>query len=419
VSEILDELRWRGLVAQTTDESALRQALADGPITVYCGFDPTAASLHVGHLLQLIILRKLQLGGHQVLCLVGGATGLIGDPRPSAERVLKTKGETAEFVARIQHQVQPFLDFDGDNAAILVNNLDWTAPLSAIDFLRDLGKHFRVNQMLRKESVAARLSSDHGISYTEFSYQILQALDYLHLYREFGCTLQTGAVDQWGNIIAGTDLIHRVEGTSVHALTSPLITDAAGQKFGKSEGNALWLDPVLTSPYVFFQFWLNVEDASVVDYLRVFTERTPDEIAVLARSLAEKPHLREAQRVLAADVTTLVHGAAVTSAVQAASEALFGKGDLTALDARTLDDATGELSGAAVAVGTSIVDALVAVGLVDSRNAARRAISDGGASVNNVRVTDPEQALAPGDFLHGRVALLRRGRKSLAAARLG
>ncbi len=419
MSEILDELRWRGLVAQTTDESALRQALADGPITVYCGFDPTAASLHVGHLLQLIILRKLQLGGHQVLCLVGGATGLIGDPRPSAERVLKTKGETAEFVARIQHQVQPFLDFDGDNAAILVNNLDWTAPLSAIDFLRDLGKHFRVNQMLRKESVAARLSSDHGISYTEFSYQILQALDYLHLYREFGCTLQTGAVDQWGNIIAGTDLIHRVEGTSVHALTSPLITDAAGQKFGKSEGNALWLDPVLTSPYVFFQFWLNVEDASVVDYLRVFTERTPDEIAVLARSLAEKPHLREAQRVLAADVTTLVHGAAVTSAVQAASEALFGKGDLTALDARTLDDATGELSGAAVAVGTSIVDALVAVGLVDSRNAARRAISDGGASVNNVRVTDPEQALAPGDFLHGRVALLRRGRKSLAAARLG
>ena len=419
MSEILDELRWRGLVAQTTDESALRQALADGPITVYCGFDPTAASLHVGHLLQLIILRKLQLGGHQVLCLVGGATGLIGDPRPSAERVLKTKGQTAEFVARIQHQVQPFLDFDGDNAAILVNNLDWTAPLSAIDFLRDLGKHFRVNQMLRKESVAARLSSDHGISYTEFSYQILQALDYLHLYREFGCTLQTGAVDQWGNITAGTDLIHRVEGTSVHALTSPLITDAAGQKFGKSEGNALWLDPVLTSPYVFFQFWLNVEDASVVDYLRVFTERTPDEIAVLARSLAEKPHLREAQRVLAADVTTLVHGAAVTSAVQAASEALFGKGDLTALDARTLDDATGELSGAAVAVGTSIVDALVAVGLVDSRNAARRAISDGGASVNNVRVTDPEQALAPGDFLHGRVALLRRGRKSLAAARLG
>jgi len=419
VSEILDELQWRGLVAQTTDESALRQALADGPITVYCGFDPTAASLHVGHLLQLIILRKLQLGGHQVLCLVGGATGLIGDPRPSAERVLKTKGQTAEFVARIQHQVQPFLDFDGDNAAILVNNLDWTAPLSAIDFLRDLGKHFRVNQMLRKESVAARLNSDHGISYTEFSYQILQALDYLHLYREFGCTLQTGAVDQWGNITAGTDLIHRVEGTSVHALTSPLITDAAGQKFGKSEGNALWLDPELTSPYVFFQFWVNVEDALVIDHLRVFTERTPDEIAELVRSLAEKPSLREAQRTLAADVTTLVHGAAVTSAVQAASEALFGKGDLTALDARTLDDATGELSGAAVAVGTSIVDALVAVGLVDSRNAARRAISDGGASVNNVRVTDPEQALAPGDFLHGRVALLRRGRKNLAAARLG
>lgn len=417
MSEILDELKWRGLVAQTTDEPSLRQALADGPVTVYCGFDPTAASLHIGHLLQLIILRKLQHDGHHVLCLVGGSTGLIGDPRPTAERVLKTKSQTAEFVASIQHQVRPFLDFDGDNPATLVNNLDWTAPLSAIDFLRDVGKHFRVNQMLRKESVAARLNSDQGISYTEFSYQILQALDFLHLYREYGCTLQTGAVDQWGNITAGTDLIHRVEGTSVHALTSPLISDATGQKLGKSEGNAVWLDPALTSPYAFFQFWINVDDASVVTMLKIFTDRDADDVARLAQSLAEKPFLREAQRALAADVTTLVHGPEATAAVQAASEALFGKGDVAALDARMLEDATRELPGATVGVGTSVVEALVAVGLVDSRNAARRAIGDGGASVNNVKVTDPERALGEADFLHGRVALLRRGRKSLAAAR--
>ncbi len=416
MSEILDELQWRGLVAQTTDEPSLRRALADGPLTVYCGFDPTAASLHVGHLLQLIILRKLQRAGHHVLCLVGGSTGLIGDPRPTAERVLRTKDQTAEFVASIEHQVRPFLDFEGANPARLVNNLDWTAPMSAIDFLRDLGKHFRVNQMIRKDSVAARLNSEHGISYTEFSYQVLQALDYLHLFREFGCTLQTGAVDQWGNITAGSDLIHRVEGASVHALTSPLITAGDGRKLGKSEGNAVWLDPEMTSPYAFYQFWLNVEDAAVLRYVRVFTERSHEELAALEKSVAEKPFLREAQKALATDVTTLVHGADATAAVQAASEALFGKGDVTALDARTLDDATGELPGATVEVGTSIVDALVAVGLVESRNAARRAIGDGGASVNNVKVTDPEKALTEEDFLHGRVALLRRGRKSLAAA---
>lgn len=419
MSEILDELRWRGLVAQTTDESALRQALADGPITLYCGFDPTAPSLHLGNLVQLVVLRHLQRAGHRVICLVGGSTGLIGDPKPTAERVLKTKEQTADWVARIQQQVQPFLAFEGQNPAILVNNLDWTEPLSALDFLRDIGKHFRVNQMIRKEAVAARLESSDGITYTEFSYQLLQAMDYLHLHREHGCTLQTGGNDQWGNLTAGADLIHRVEGASVHLLTTPVVTDAAGRKFGKSEGNAVWLSSDMMSPYAFYQWWFNVDDDSVVTMLKIFTDRSPGEIERLERSLAEKPYLREAQRTLAADVTTLVHGAAVRRAVQAASEALFGKGDVTALDAGTLDDATRELPGAPVEIGTSIVDALVAVGLVDSRNAARRAISDGGASVNNVRVTDPEQALAPGDFLHGRVALLRRGRKSLAAARLG
>jgi tyrosyl-tRNA synthetase len=417
VTNILDELKWRGLVAQTTDESALCQALADGPVTAYCGFDPTAPSLHFGNLVQLVVMRHLQRAGHRVICLVGGSTGLIGDPRPTAERVLKTKEQTADWVARIQEQVRPFLDFEGENPAIIVNNLDWTAPLSALDFLRDIGKHFRVNQMIRKDAVAARLSSEEGISYTEFSYQILQGLDYLQLYRAYGCTLQTGGQDQWGNLTAGSDLIHRVEGASVHLLTTPLITDAAGTKFGKSEGNAVWLSRDMTSPYAFYQYWINVEDASVVMLLKVFTDRTPEQIAELELSLTEKPFLREAQKALAADVTTLVHGPEATAAVQAASEALFGRGDVARLDPRTLADATAELPGGEVGVGMSVTDALVAVGLVESRNAARRVIRDGGASINNVRLSDPEQQLGEQDFLHGQVVLLRRGRKSLAAGR--
>ncbi|CCH76376.1 Tyrosyl-tRNA synthetase [Nostocoides japonicum T1-X7] len=424
MSSILDELQWRGLVAQTTDEAALREALENGPITAYCGFDPTAPSLHFGNLVQLIVLRHLQRAGHRVICLVGGSTGLIGDPRPTAERVLKTKEQTADWVSRIQQLVRPFLDFDGSDPAvahpaIMVNNLDWTAPMSALDFLRDVGKHFRVNQMVRKEAIAARLHSDEGISYTEFSYQLLQGLDYLELYRSYGCTLQTGGNDQWGNLTAGSDLIHRVEGVSVHLLTTPLITDSSGQKFGKSEGNAVWLSAEMTSPYAFYQYWLNVEDASVVMLLKVFTDRSAEDIAELERSVTQEPFRRAAQRALAADVTTLVHGADATAAVQAASEALFGKGDLHALDADTLSDATAELPGAVLEPGVSVVDALVAVGLADSRNAGRRTVGEGGASVNGRKVTDADQILAPEDFLHGRVAVLRRGRRNLAAARRG
>ncbi len=418
MTDIVDELQWRGLVAQSTDEAALREALADGPVTMYCGFDPTAPSLHFGNLVQLVVLRHFQRAGHRVICLVGGSTGQIGDPRPTAERVLKTKEQTAEWVARIQDQVRPFLAFDGDNPALMVNNLDWTAPISALDFLRDIGKHFRVNQMVKKDAVAARLGSEQGISYTEFSYQILQALDFLELYRAHGCTLQTGGADQWGNLTAGVDLVHRVEGASVHCFTTPLLTDASGTKFGKSEGNAVWLGAELTSPYAFFQYWVNVEDASVVKLLKVFTDRSPEEIEALEAQVRDEPFRRTAQRVLAADVTTLVHGAEATAAVQAASEALFGKGDLASLDAGVLDDATAELPRAEVPVGVSLVDALVAVGLVDSRNAARRAIAEGGASVNNVKVSDPERTLDDADFLHGRVALLKRGRRNLAAARL-
>jgi len=417
VSDILEELQWRGLVAQTTDEPALREALADGPVTFYCGFDPTAPSLHMGNLVQLILMRHLQRAGHHPICLVGGSTGLIGDPKATAERTLNSPETVATWVARIQAQVQPFLDFGGDNPAIMVNNLDWTAPMSALDFLRDVGRHFRVNAMIKKDAIATRLASQDGISYTEFSYQLLQGLDYLHLYREFGCTLQTGGIDQWGNLTAGVDLIHRVEHAAVHLLTTPLVTTADGTKFGKSEGNAVWLSEELTSPYAFYQYWINVDDASVIGHLKIFTDRSREDIEALEASVAQEPFKREAQRTLAADVTTLVHGAPATAAVQAASEALFGKGDPAALDARTLHDATVELPGATVEPGDSVVDALVATGLVESRNAARRVISDGGASVNNVKVTDCEAVLGEADFLHGQVALVRRGRKSLAAAR--
>jgi len=417
VSDILEDLKWRGLVAQTTDEPALREALANGPITFYCGFDPTAPSLHIGNLVQLILMRHLQRAGHKALCLVGGSTGLIGDPKATAERTLSSPETVAAWVERIQAQVQPFLEFGGDNPATMVNNLDWTAPMSALDFLRDVGKHFRVNTMIKKDAIATRLASQDGISYTEFSYQLLQGLDYLHLYRAFGCTLQTGGIDQWGNLTAGSDLIHRVEHQSVHLMTTPLVTKADGTKFGKTEGGALWLDEEMMSPYAFYQFWINAEDASVIGYLRTFTDRTREQIEVLAASLAETPFKREAQKALAADVTTLVHGAKTTAAVQAASEALFGRGDPSTLDAGTLRDATAELPGGVVEPGDSVVDALVATGLVDSRNAARRVIGDGGVSVNGVLVTDPEALLTGEDFLHGQVALVRRGRKSLAAAR--
>ena len=421
MSDILDELQWRGSVAQTTDETALREALASGPITAYCGFDPTAPSLHFGNLVQLVLLRRLQRAGHRVICLVGGSTGLVGDPRPTAERVLKTKEEAAANVARIKALVRPFLDFDGTDPAaahpaILVDNLDWTAPMSALDFLRDIGKHFRVNQMIRKESVARRLESQEGISYTEFSYQLLQALDYLELYRVHGCTLQTGGSDQWGNLTAGVDLIHRAEGVSVHALATPLLTDSSGSKFGKSEGNAVRLSADMTSPYAFYQYFLNVEDASVISLLKVFSDLGADAIAELETAVAAEPFRRAAQRTLAAEITTLVHSSAATAAAQAASEAIFGKGDLAALDAQTWRDAAAELPRGEVAVGATVVDALVASGLVESRNAARRVIGEGGVSVNNLKVSDPETLLGEADFLHGYAALLRRGRKAQAAA---
>ena len=415
MGNVLDELTWRGLVAQSTDEAALREALG-GQLTVYCGFDPTAPSLHFGNLVQLVVLRHLQRAGHRVIGLVGGSTGLIGDPRPSSERVLKTKVQTAADTERIAAQVRRILGADAASTTF-VNNLDWTQPISALDFLRDYGKHFRVNQMIRKDAVAARLTSEQGISYTEFSYQILQALDYLHLYREHGCTLQTGGNDQWGNLTAGVDLIHRVEGATVHVLTTPLLTDSSGEKLGKSMGNSLWLDPDMTSPYAFYQYFLNVEDASVITLVKVFTERSREEIQELERQVAEEPFKRTAQRTLATDITQLVHGSAAVDAVQAASEALFGKGDLRGLDERTLRDATATVPSGDLPVGATVVEALVATGLVDSRNAARRVLADGGVSLNNAKVVDAEAVLGEDDFLHGQVAVLKRGRKSMATVR--
>jgi tyrosyl-tRNA synthetase len=411
--DIWEELVWRGLVQLSTDAVALKAFLAGPPAVYYCGFDPTAPSLHLGNLVQLLTVRRIQLAGHRPIGLVGGSTGLIGDPKQSAERVLNPKELVAEWVGHLRGQVERFLSFEGENAARMVNNLDWTAPLSTIDFLRDIGKHYRVGTMIKKDVVSARLNSDVGISFTEFSYQILQGLDYLHLYREYGCRLQIGGSDQWGNITSGTDLIHRAEGVSVHALATPLITDSSGRKFGKSEGNAVWLDAELTSPYAFSQFWLNSDDADVVDRLKVFTFLPRAEIERLAGLVETEPHRREAQRALAREVTGLVHGTAAADAAFAAADALFGQGDLAALDAGTLRAAVAELPSATAGGGATVAQLLVEAGLTSSLSESRRAIDQGGVYLNNVRVEDPAATL-DGAFLAGGVAVLRRGKKTLA-----
>lgn len=412
-----DELNWRGLVHVSTDAEALKELLEGEPIVYYCGFDPTAPSLHLGNLVQLLTMRRLQLAGHRPLGLVGGSTGLVGDPRPTAERTLNTRETVAEWVAKLRAQIERFLSFEGDNAARMVNNLDWTAPMSAIDFLREIGKHFRVGTMLKKDAVSARLNSDAGISYTEFSYQILQGMDYLELYRQYGCVLQTGGSDQWGNLTSGTDLIHRVEGTSVHAFGTPLITNSDGTKFGKSEGNAIWLDAEMCSPYAMYQFWLNTDDRDVIDRLKVFTFLGREEIAEYARLVEEEPFRRAAQKRLALEVTATVHGLETTEKAIAASEALFGKGELAALDAATLASALGELPHANVASGTSVIDALVATGLVKSVSEARRAIAQGGVTINGEKVAGDEAQVE--GALPGGVAVLRRGKKALAGLFVG
>jgi tyrosyl-tRNA synthetase len=410
---LLDDLEWRGLIAHSTDLDALREALTSGSVRFYVGFDPTAPSLHLGNLVQILTAKRLQDAGHTPYALVGGATGMIGDPRDSGERTLNDAATVSEWVGRVRRQIERFLSFEGANAATMVNNLDWTQGLSTIDFLRDIGKHFPVNRMLARETVKRRLEAG-GISYTEFSYVLLQSMDFLSLYREHGVTLQFGGSDQWGNITGGAELIRRATGDSVHAFATPLITKADGTKYGKTEGGALWLDPEMLSPYSFFQFWLNVEDEKVGELLRIFTFLPREEIEALETTHAEKPFLRAGQKALAEHVTTLVHGAEETARIQAASAALFGGGDMSTLSADTLGAALREAGAVTVdrAALPTITDLLVETGLAKSKGEARRTIGEGGAYLNNVRVEDPEAVPAESDLIGGRWLVLRKGKKS-------
>jgi tyrosyl-tRNA synthetase len=420
-TDIIEELAWRGLIVQSTDLGALSDHLREQPRTLYCGFDPTAPSLHVGSLLQALTLRRFQLAGHRPLALVGGATGLIGDPKPTGERQLSDADVVRQWSARIRAQLEQFLDFeDPATGAVMVNNYDWTESMSTLQFLRDVGKHFPVNRMLDRDAVAARLAAG-GISFTEFSYVLLQSNDYLELFREQGCTLQFGGTDQWGNITAGVDLVRRVESTAVHALTTPLLTKGDGTKFGKTEGGTVWLDPELTSPYAFFQYWRNVDDDLVGSLLRTFTFLTQDQVVELEEATAERPQAREGQRALAREVTRLVHGADETERVEAAGRALFGQGDLAAVPAATLAAAVEEVPHATVPAGQlpALVDLFVATGLTASKSAARRAVADGGAYLNNERVVDADAVPAPTDLLHGRFLVLRRGRRTVGAVEVG
>jgi len=419
-SNILDELEWRGLVAQSTDRDSLSEHLAAGPVTVYSGFDPTAPSLHAGHLIPLLTLRRFQRFGHRPIVLAGGATGMIGDPRDVGERTLNDTATVIEWTDRIRGQLERFVDFDDSpTGAVVENNLTWTGEMRAIEFLRDIGKHFSVNVMLDRDTVRRRLEGE-GISYTEFSYMLLQANDYVELHKRYGCTLQIGGSDQWGNIIAGVRLVRQKHGATVHALTTPLVTDSEGNKFGKSTGGGnLWLDPEMTSPYAWYQYFINTADADVVRYLKWFTFLSPDEIAELEQATAERAHERAAQRRLAQELTTLVHGEAQCSAVEHASRALFGRGELAELDEQTLAAALREASGDQLAEvspdgPTAIVDLLVASGLVESKGAARRTVAEGGAYVNNVRVSSDDWTPQPSDFLHGRWLVLRRGKRNIA-----
>ena len=419
VNAVLDELTWRGFIAHSTDPDALASHLDAGPISFYVGFDPTAPSLHMGNLVQLMLARRFQAGGHRPILLVGGSTGLIGDPRQSSERVMNPKDLVHEWVERIRAQVSQFVDFDGPSAATVVNNYDWTAELSTLDFLRDVGKHFSVNRMLDREVVKARLET--GISYTEFSYVLLQSLDFRELYKRHGCTLQTGGSDQWGNITAGVELIRRSEGVRVHALATPLMTKADGTKFGKTESGAVWLDPAMTSPYAFHQFFLNAEDAKVAEYLRIFTTRSQEEIDDLARQTVETPHLRAAQRALADDITDLVHSPAERQAATDAAAALFGRAELASLPEATVAAVCEELGAHRLDVGTelpTVVDLLAASGVVASKSAARRAIEEGGAYLNNEKVTNPDARVLGDQLLHGRYVVTRRGKRTVGAVEL-
>jgi len=418
---LLAELEWRGLIAQTTDRDALLKEMESGPISFYLGFDPTAPSLHVGNLVVLLVMRRFQQAGHKPLPLVGGATGLVGDPSGrNEERSLNSDEVVAEWVSRIRTQLERFLTFEGSNAATLVNNLDWTKNVTAIEFLRDIGKHFSVNQMLTKDSVSSRLEGG-GISYTEFSYQVLQSYDFLELYRRYNCILQLGGSDQWGNITAGLDLIRRAESGSAHALTIPLLQKADGTKFGKTAGGSVWLDPEMTSPYAFYQYWIGTDDADVERFLKTFSFKSREELEALFVELKENPGARVAHRALAEELTTLVHGAQECANAQAAAKALFGQGDIFELDQKTLESALSQLPRTTIAKGEAFptwVDLLAATGVVDSKSAARRIVKEGGAYLNNQKISGEEFAPSESDLIHSRFLLLRKGKRDLAAVEI-
>ena len=426
-SNLVDELQWRGLVADSTDLDELREQLKN-PTAVYCGFDPTGDSLHAGHLVPLLLLRRFQLAGHKAFALAGGATGMIGDPRDVGERSMLTEEQVAANVEHIKKQLRAFLLFEGSlelseagqklHAATLVNNADWISKMSVIHFLRDLGKNFSLNTMLSRDTVKRRLAAD-GISYTEFSYMLLQANDFVHLHREHDVCVQVGGSDQWGNIVSGVDLVRRMDGDSVHGLTVPLVTDSEGKKFGKSTGGGnLWLDPELTSPYSWYQYFFNTADADVVKFLKMFTFLDREEIDRLAVEVAERPFKREAQRVLAQEMTALVHGEDAVGKVELAAQALFGRADLSELDEQTLAAALQETTVAEGAVGASLVELLVAAGLEKSNGAARRTIKEGGAYVNNERIDDAEWTVSAEDLLVGGWLVLRKGKKNFAGAKI-
>ena len=420
---IIDELEWRGLIAQSTDLDALRALAEEGPITAYVGFDPTGSSLHAGHLVPLVMLKRFQEAGHRPIALAGGATGMIGDPRDVGERSMLTEAEIAGNVEKIEGQLRRFIDIveeDQPGRGLLVNNYDWVSKMSVIEFLRDLGKNFSLNTMLDRDTVKRRLESD-GMSYTEFSYMLLQANDFVHLRRNYGCRLQIGGSDQWGNIVSGVDLNRRLDAEKVHGLTVPLVTDAEGNKFGKSTGGGkLWLDAEQTSPYAWYQYFINAGDAVVVDYLKWFTFLTREEIAEYEVAVAERPFKREAQRRLAQEMTDLVHGPEATKAVELAAQALFGRAELTELDENTLASAVSETEVADVNAGEpdTAVDLLVASGLAKSKGEARRTIKEGGAYANNERITDEAWVPADSDLLHGKWLVLRRGKKNFAGVRV-
>ena len=408
--DFFDELKWRGLIKDVTDEESLRERLKS-PITCYCGFDPTADSCHIGHLQQVILLRRYQKAGHRPIVLVGGATGMIGDPRMTSERKLLSLEDVKHNAECLKQQLSHFVDFEGDNKAILANNYDWISQLSVIDFLRDYGKCFNVSYMIAKDTVASRL--ERGISYTEFSYMILQAMDFLHLYRTYNCQLQIGGSDQWGNLTCGVELVRKLEGENakVYGVTSPLITKSDGTKFGKSEGKNVWLDPKKSSPYEFYQFFVNVADSDIANMLKRLSMKSVDEIQQLIYQSETQPHLREAQKALAMELTEIVHGKEGLQSALRITDALF-KGNIADLTADEISQAFKDAEKTTVSENTSLIDALLQGKVCSSKREAREFITSGSISINGNKCQQIDKVLTLQDTLDGKTIVIRKGKKN-------